>query len=236
MSRATVSRIWRRPTACSAALALASAILSRRSDVSSAPSNSSPVRGLRVTSTAGPFRRTVRKSNTSTPLRRYVISTGPATDSTRPNRPPRAASAGDPNAYNAGMAATSLKELGGCARVRGLYDEDFWGWTQEQAGALKRRDPGAIDWDNVIEEVETLGRSEKSFWASHRERYLAPSEDRAQRGRQARRRARHDRQADGDRQGAARFDAEGSGDTKGGLLRCDTPTHAGSSGTKGTST
>ena len=65
------------------------------------------------------------------------------------------------------MAATSLKELAGCARVRGLYDEDFWGWTQEQAAALRRRDLRAIDWDNVIEEVETLGRSEKSFWTSH---------------------------------------------------------------------
>ena len=119
MSRATVSRIWRRPTACSAALALASAILSRRSDVSSAPSNSSPVRGLRVTSMAGPFRRAERKSNTSTPLRRYVISAGPATDSTRPNWPLRAASAGGPNAYNAGMEATSLKELAGARGCAG---------------------------------------------------------------------------------------------------------------------
>ena len=31
---------------------------------------------------------------------------------------------------------------------------------------MRRRDLGAIDWDNVIEEVETLGRGEKSFWTS----------------------------------------------------------------------
>jgi len=75
-------------------------------------------------------------------------------------------------AYNAGMAATSAKELaaaaaGGSARNRGLYDRDFWGWTQEQAAALGRRDFEAIDWDNVIEEVETLGRAEKRAWKSH---------------------------------------------------------------------
>ena len=48
-----------------------------------------------------------------------------------------------------------------------LYNRDFWAWTQEQAGALRRRDFGAIDWDNVIEEIETLGRSEKRAWKSY---------------------------------------------------------------------
>ncbi|MDE0125838.1 MAG: DUF29 domain-containing protein [Bryobacterales bacterium] len=51
-------------------------------------------------------------------------------------------------------------------RERSLYDEDFWSWTQEQAGALRRRDLDAIDWENVIEEIETLGRSEKRGWTS----------------------------------------------------------------------
>ena len=64
-----------------------------------------------------------------------------------------------------------MKELAGEAtsgqRERGLYDRDFWAWTEEQAGALRRRDFGAIDWDNLIEEVETLGRSERSAWTSN---------------------------------------------------------------------
>ena len=51
-------------------------------------------------------------------------------------------------------------------RERRLYDRDFWAWTQEQSGALRRRELGAIDWDNLIEEVETLGRSESGAWAS----------------------------------------------------------------------
>ncbi len=74
-------------------------------------------------------------------------------------------------AYNAGMAATSMKELAAEAaagpRDRRLYDRDFWAWTQEQAGALKRRDLGSIDWDNLIEEVASLGREQKSAWKSY---------------------------------------------------------------------
>ena len=58
-------------------------------------------------------------------------------------------------------------EAAGVPRERRLYDRDFWAWTQEQAGALRRRDFGAIDWDNVIEEVESLGREQKSAWKSY---------------------------------------------------------------------
>lgn len=68
------------------------------------------------------------------------------------------------------MAATSMKELasesGVDARESGLYNKDFWSWTQQQAGALRRRDFGAVDWNNVIKEIEALGRSEESAWAS----------------------------------------------------------------------
>lgn len=65
----------------------------------------------------------------------------------------------------------SARELASAAaggrRERPLYDEDFWSWTQEQAGALRRRDLDAIDWENLIEEIETLGRSEQHAWTSH---------------------------------------------------------------------
>jgi len=46
------------------------------------------------------------------------------------------------------------------------YHTDFHAWTVEQAAALRqaaaqRIDPAAgIDWDNVAEEIESLGRSE----------------------------------------------------------------------------
>ena len=55
----------------------------------------------------------------------------------------------------------------GGTRAQRLYDEDTWAWAQDQAEALRRRDVAAIDWENVIEEIETLGRSEEHAWTSH---------------------------------------------------------------------
>jgi len=41
------------------------------------------------------------------------------------------------------------------------YDTDFYGWTQEQADLLKAGRLAELDIDNLLEEVETMGRSEK---------------------------------------------------------------------------
>lgn len=46
-----------------------------------------------------------------------------------------------------------------------LYDTDIFAWTEEQAAALRalagRRDlPNALDLENVIEEIESVGRSQ----------------------------------------------------------------------------
>jgi hypothetical protein len=53
-----------------------------------------------------------------------------------------------------------------------LYDTDYVAWTDQQAGLLRRMAAGErvndqVDWDNVAEEIETLGRSERSRLASH---------------------------------------------------------------------
>jgi hypothetical protein len=42
-----------------------------------------------------------------------------------------------------------------------LYDHDFFAWTQDQADALKRRSANELDWENLLEEVGDLGRSER---------------------------------------------------------------------------
>jgi len=42
-----------------------------------------------------------------------------------------------------------------------LYETDFYGWIQRQADALHLRDFAALDLDNLIEEIESMGRSEK---------------------------------------------------------------------------
>jgi len=43
-----------------------------------------------------------------------------------------------------------------------LYDGDFHAWTEHQAGLLRARSSSGLDWDNLAEEIETLGRSERS--------------------------------------------------------------------------
>lgn len=41
------------------------------------------------------------------------------------------------------------------------YNNDFYGWTQEQAALLRAGRLNDLDIENLIEEVETMGRSEK---------------------------------------------------------------------------
>jgi hypothetical protein len=43
-----------------------------------------------------------------------------------------------------------------------LYDEDFYVWTEAQAELLRARRFDELDLDNLIEEVEALGRAERS--------------------------------------------------------------------------
>jgi len=42
-----------------------------------------------------------------------------------------------------------------------LYDCDYYAWVREQVDALRRRRLEDVDWENVAEEIEDLGRSEK---------------------------------------------------------------------------
>ena len=53
---------------------------------------------------------------------------------------------------------------GAAAEQASLYDRDGYAWARQQAEALRRRNLEAIDWDNVIEEIETVGRAEKRPW------------------------------------------------------------------------
>ena len=41
------------------------------------------------------------------------------------------------------------------------YNTDFYGWTQQQATALRDEKEMLLDWQNLAEEIETLGRSER---------------------------------------------------------------------------
>ena len=41
------------------------------------------------------------------------------------------------------------------------YEHDLYAWTQTQGAALRRRAANEIDWDNLAEEIETSGRSDR---------------------------------------------------------------------------
>ncbi len=47
------------------------------------------------------------------------------------------------------------------------YEQDFYGWTQEQARLLREGRFAEVDVANVVEEIETLGRGERRELVSH---------------------------------------------------------------------
>ena len=42
------------------------------------------------------------------------------------------------------------------------YDLDLHAWASEQADALRRRSANEIDWENVAEEIESLGKQQEA--------------------------------------------------------------------------
>ena len=42
-----------------------------------------------------------------------------------------------------------------------LYERDFYAWLNEQAERLRSRSHNDIDWSNLAEEIESLGKSQK---------------------------------------------------------------------------
>ena len=44
---------------------------------------------------------------------------------------------------------------------RSLYEQDFYTWTKDQTGVLRSRQANLLDWDNLLEEVESMGASER---------------------------------------------------------------------------
>jgi hypothetical protein len=57
-----------------------------------------------------------------------------------------------------------------------LYDEDFLAWTKDQADALRSAGRGGsnqhLDWENLAEEVESLGASQKMALRSQMRRIV----------------------------------------------------------------
>ncbi|MEG3438289.1 DUF29 domain-containing protein [Pannus brasiliensis CCIBt3594] len=68
-----------------------------------------------------------------------------------------------------------------------LYDRDYVLWTEKTAEQLRQKNFAEVDWENLIEEIESMGRSERqavvslltvliehllklAYWESERER------------------------------------------------------------------
>ncbi|MGH7814077.1 MAG: DUF29 domain-containing protein [Candidatus Binataceae bacterium] len=55
----------------------------------------------------------------------------------------------------------------------GLYERDYCDWTVTQARALRARRTHDLDWENLAEEIESLGRSDARALKSHLARLMA---------------------------------------------------------------
>jgi hypothetical protein len=48
-----------------------------------------------------------------------------------------------------------------------LYEADILEWSEQQAELLRRRAANQLDWENLAEEIETVGRNELRAVTSH---------------------------------------------------------------------
>jgi hypothetical protein len=48
-----------------------------------------------------------------------------------------------------------------------LYERDYYAWLQDQVRALRQRRIEDVDWENVAEEIEDLGKGERRGLRSH---------------------------------------------------------------------
>jgi len=53
-----------------------------------------------------------------------------------------------------------------------LYETDFYGWIQRQTATLRARNFAALDLENLIEEIDSMGKSEKRELESRLEQLL----------------------------------------------------------------
>lgn len=59
------------------------------------------------------------------------------------------------------MAVLALRE------PESLYDKDFCAWSDRQSELLKRGDFSRLDIENLVEEIESLGKSQRHALLSH---------------------------------------------------------------------
>jgi phage host-nuclease inhibitor protein Gam len=73
---------------------------------------------------------------------------------------------------------------------KALYDTDFYAWTKAQAEALRTKDLGALDLENLAEEIDSLGKRDRRGVESYIEavmkhllKWVHQPQERSRRGR-----------------------------------------------------
>ena len=56
--------------------------------------------------------------------------------------------------------------------IKKLYERDFLAWTEEVSKSISNKDFADMDWENLIEEIEDMGKSEKRSLESYLERLI----------------------------------------------------------------
>ena len=51
--------------------------------------------------------------------------------------------------------------------VQGLYETDYLQWIEATVQRIQSQDYGAVDWENLVEEVEDMGRQERQSLESN---------------------------------------------------------------------
>jgi hypothetical protein len=54
-----------------------------------------------------------------------------------------------------------MNELKSAVRGAASYETDYCAWSSDQAHRLRQLKPAGLDWENLAEEVESLGRSDR---------------------------------------------------------------------------
>jgi hypothetical protein len=57
--------------------------------------------------------------------------------------------------------------------IKELHDHDFNLWVEETKKAIQNRDFENMDWDNLLDEIDDVGKSEKRSLESYLERLIA---------------------------------------------------------------
>jgi phage-related protein len=70
------------------------------------------------------------------------------------------------------IMSTNNKQTGSAGSLTALYTRDYYGWIQRNVYAIRAGRIDRVDWANIAEELEDMGKSEKRAWRSQLARLM----------------------------------------------------------------